>query len=145
MGRGRHRAKHLLLLGGRNGHGRVYRVLTKQSHADEELHVSRRKAPLNSITPSGGGEFVGFNHPDKLSTRLVTNTSGSYERAHLLFGTALNAESTGSTNRRFTGYEQSGSTGLDYAVIALMTDSLAGLLKSIRSTLEHLTLIFRKA
>jgi RHS repeat-associated protein len=33
----------------------------------------------------------------------------------LPFGTALNAESTGATNRRFTTYDRSVTTGLDYA------------------------------
>lgn len=32
------------------------------------------------------------------------------------FGTALNAESTGSTNKRFTSYDRSAPTGLDYAI-----------------------------
>ena len=32
------------------------------------------------------------------------------------FGTALNAESTASTNKRFTSYDRSNATGLDYAV-----------------------------
>ena len=32
------------------------------------------------------------------------------------FGTALNAESTGATNRRFTTYDRSVTTGLDYAI-----------------------------
>jgi RHS repeat-associated protein len=34
----------------------------------------------------------------------------------LPFGTALDAESTGATNRRFTSYDRSEATGLDYAV-----------------------------
>ena len=33
----------------------------------------------------------------------------------LPFGTALDGESTGETNRRFTSYDRSVSTGLDYA------------------------------
>ncbi|MEP6849073.1 MAG: RHS repeat-associated core domain-containing protein [Acidobacteriota bacterium] len=54
-----------------------------------------------------------------MGTRLVTNqTAGtSYEQAHLPFGTALNAESTLTTNpKRFTSYERSSRTELDYAV-----------------------------
>jgi RHS repeat-associated protein len=34
----------------------------------------------------------------------------------LPFGTALSAESTGATNRRFTSYDRSATTGLDYAI-----------------------------
>ncbi len=39
----------------------------------------------------------------------------SFEQVSLPFGTALNAESTGATNRRFTSYDRSVTTGLDYA------------------------------
>ncbi|HMO79999.1 MAG TPA: RHS repeat-associated core domain-containing protein [Pyrinomonadaceae bacterium] len=72
---------------------------------------------LSTVTPNGtGGEFTEFNHPDRLGTKLITNSAGSYEQAHLPFGTALNAESTGSISRRFTSYDRSNSTGLDYAI-----------------------------
>ena len=69
-------------------------------------------------TNGSGGEIVRYYHPDRLGTRLVTNASdGSYfEQVSLPFGTALNAESTGSTNRRFTSYDRSPATGLDYAI-----------------------------
>lgn len=55
--------------------------------------------------------------PVRLGTRLVTNAqdSTSFEQLSLPFGTALNAESTGSTNRRFTTSDRSVTTGLDYA------------------------------
>ena len=71
-----------------------------------------------SITPNGvGGEFLEFAHPDRLGTKLTTNQAGnSYEQAHLPFGTALNAETTGSITRRFTSYQRSDAVGLDYAV-----------------------------
>jgi RHS repeat-associated protein len=74
---------------------------------------------LSTLTPNGsGGESVEFHHPDRLGTRLVTNptTGTSFEQVNLAFGTALAAESTGSTNRRFTTYDRSATTGLDYAV-----------------------------
>jgi RHS repeat-associated protein len=74
---------------------------------------------LSTLEPNGsGGETVRHHHPDRLGTRLVTNPSdGSYfEQASLPFGTALNAESTGSTNRRFASYDRSVTTGLDYAI-----------------------------
>jgi RHS repeat-associated protein len=73
---------------------------------------------LSTITPNGqGGEYTEYNHPDRLGTRLVTNQQAgtSYEQVNLPFGTALNTESTGSTGRRFTSYERSARTGLDYA------------------------------
>ena len=74
---------------------------------------------LSTLTPTGsGGEAIQFHHPDQLGTRLVTDPSNgtSFEQVNLPFGTALNAESTGATNRRFTTYDRSTATGLDYAV-----------------------------
>src|SRR5882724_827581 len=74
---------------------------------------------LSTLTPNGGGgESIQYHHPDRLGTRLVTNpsTCGSFEQVTLPFGTALNTESTGETNRRFTSYDRSTTTKLDYAV-----------------------------
>lgn len=74
---------------------------------------------LSTITPNGtGGETVEFNHPDKLGTRTVTNQQAgtNYAQAHLPFGRPLDAESTGSTTKRFTSYERSDLTKLDYAI-----------------------------
>jgi RHS repeat-associated protein len=74
---------------------------------------------LSTLTPNGsGGELVQYHHPDRLGTRLVTNAQDTtyFEQVTLPFGTPLNAESTGSTNRRFTSYDRSAATGLDYAV-----------------------------
>ena len=74
---------------------------------------------LSTVTPNGsGGEAFQFHHPDRWGTRLVTNPANgtSFEQVALAFGTALAAESTGSTNRRFTTYDRSVTTGLDYAV-----------------------------
>ncbi len=75
---------------------------------------------LATLTPNPGTpntELVQYHHPDRLGTRLVTDPSNgsSFEQVTLPFGTALNAESTGSTNRRFTSYDRSATTGLDYA------------------------------
>jgi len=74
---------------------------------------------LSTLTPNGsGGELVQYHHPDRLGTRLVTNAQDTtyFEQATLPFGTALNAESTGATNKRFTSYDRSSTSGLDYAV-----------------------------
>jgi RHS repeat-associated protein len=74
---------------------------------------------LSMLSPNGsGGETVQYQHPDRLGTRLVTNpaTGGSFEQVTLPFGTALSAESTGSTNRRFTSYDRNDALNLDYAV-----------------------------
>jgi RHS repeat-associated protein len=75
---------------------------------------------LSTISNAGGGaESTEFNHPDRLGTRTITNqtTGTSYEQTTLPFGTALNAESSvTNNNKRFTSYERSAPTGLDYAV-----------------------------
>ena len=74
---------------------------------------------LSTITLNAqGGEMTEYNHPDRLGTRTITNqaTGMSYEQTTLPFGTALNAESTASLSKRFTSYERSAQTGLDYAV-----------------------------
>lgn len=74
---------------------------------------------LSTFTPNGsGGDSIQYHHPDRLGTRLVTNGQNTtyFEQVSLPFGTALNAESTGSTNRRFTSYDRSSATGLDYAI-----------------------------
>jgi len=77
---------------------------------------------LSTLQPNGsGGETIQYHHPDRLGTRLVTGTDGSgnptsFEQVALPFGTALINESSGATNRRFTSYDRSATTGLDYAV-----------------------------
>ena len=74
---------------------------------------------LATITPVSGSENVEFNHPDRLGTKTVTNQSAgtSSEQATLPFGRPLDAESTIQTNnKRFTSYDRSEKTELDYAV-----------------------------
>jgi len=74
---------------------------------------------LSTSQPNGtGGEILQYNHPDRLGTLLVTNpTDGtSFEQVSLPFGTELSAESTGAIKKRFTSYDRSATTGLDYAV-----------------------------
>jgi RHS repeat-associated protein len=74
------------------------------------------------------GESVQFDHPDQLGTRLITNPANGthFEQNTLPFGTALGSESTGSINRRFTSYDRSQSTGLDYAVNRFYDSSQSG-------------------
>jgi RHS repeat-associated protein len=74
---------------------------------------------LSTLTPNGGGgELVQYHHPDRLGARIVTNAQDTtqYEQVSLPFGTALAAESSGATNKRFTTYDRSTTTGLDYAL-----------------------------
>lgn len=67
---------------------------------------------------NSGGDLLLYHHPDQLGTRLISNplTGVVTEQTTLPFGTAFDAESTGSTNRRFTSYDRSATTGLDYAI-----------------------------
>jgi len=75
---------------------------------------------LATLQPNGSsnGELTQYHHPDRLGTRLITNSwdTNVQEQVHLPFGTALEAESTGASNRRFTSYDRSATTGLDYAI-----------------------------
>jgi RHS repeat-associated protein len=73
---------------------------------------------LSTITKNGNSETTEFNHPDRLGTRIVTNqTAGtSTEQASLPFGTALGSETSRSESKRFTSYDRSVRTGLDYAI-----------------------------
>jgi RHS repeat-associated protein len=63
------------------------------------------------------GEKLQFDHADQLGTRIITDPGAGthFEQTTLPFGTALDSESSGSINRRFTNYDRSASTGLDYA------------------------------
>ena len=59
-----------------------------------------------------------FHHPDRLGSRLITNASNGSsagEQESLPYGTAIGAGITGN-NRRFTSYDRSTTTKLDYAV-----------------------------
>jgi RHS repeat-associated protein len=74
---------------------------------------------LSTLTPNGsGGAAVSYHHPDRLGTRVVSNAQNTttFEQVTLPFGTPLDNESTGTTNRRFTSYDRSATTGLDYAM-----------------------------
>lgn len=77
---------------------------------------------LASQEPNGtGGEIVRYHHADRLGTRLITNDTDTtyFQQANFPFGTALEAESSSGTNpttRRFTTYDRSSTSGLDYAV-----------------------------
>ena len=73
---------------------------------------------LSKISKSGNAEATEYHHPDRLGTRVVTGQAGgtSGEQTTLPFGTAVSAETTTSQNRKFTSYDRSGQTGLDYAV-----------------------------
>jgi RHS repeat-associated protein len=75
---------------------------------------------LSTVTPNGNNtEKTDFNHPDKLGTRIISNqaTGTSTEQNNLPFGTGLASESSPITSsKRFTSYDRSNATGLDYAI-----------------------------
>ena len=73
---------------------------------------------LSTITKNGASETTEYQHPDRLGTKLITNTSlnTAKEQATLPFGTEITAETQATSNQRFTSYDRSGATGLDYAV-----------------------------
>ena len=56
---------------------------------------------------NGAVESVQFHHPDRVGTRVMTNSQSgtSFEQVTLPFGTSLGAESTGFSNRRFASYQ----------------------------------------
>ncbi|MFV0387187.1 MAG: RHS repeat-associated core domain-containing protein [Pyrinomonadaceae bacterium] len=84
---------------------------------------------VSTITKSGSTETTEYHHPDRLGTKAVSDTTANTfkEQATLPFGTSLDAETSGTSgsgssgagapsNQRFTSYDRSGATGLDYAV-----------------------------
>ena len=86
---------------------------------------------LLATTSGAGGTETRFHHPDRLGTRLVTDAGGTVvsEQFTLPFGTMLPFTQTyGGENsyqhptlsnpskKRFTSYDRSDATGLDYAV-----------------------------
>lgn len=86
---------------------------------------------LATMTPAlrpGTAEVVQLHHPDRLGTRLITRvgSTGAREQVTLPFGTMLEAESAAPFgvisdggvalgSQRFTSYDRSTTTGLDYA------------------------------
>lgn len=71
-----------------------------------------------TMSNGAGGEAVEYHHPDALGTRLVSNpqTGAVTENVNLPFGTQIANESTNTSNKRkFTSYDRSAITGLDYA------------------------------
>src|SRR5512145_3224017 len=86
---------------------------------------------LLATTSGAGGTETRFHHPDQLGTRLVTNTDGIVvtEQWTMPFGNMQPFTSVpGGANpyqhptlgnpskKRFTSYDRSDATGLDYAV-----------------------------
>ena len=73
---------------------------------------------LSTATKNGSTEKLEYHHPDRLGTKMVSDpvAANNSEQATLPFGTEITAETQATTNQRFTSYDRSGATGLDYAV-----------------------------
>ncbi len=85
--------------------------------AKSYVSAGGRLVSTANLNAQQNGETIEHHHSDRLGSRIITNPTGGYfEQETLPFGTALNAESGGATNRRFTSYDRSNITGLDYAV-----------------------------
>jgi RHS repeat-associated protein len=124
--------RRLITQNGENANGRTYyawsgnSVLAEYSESDGSpttpgwtksfVHLGGRL--LATVAAGPAGERVQFHHADRLGTRLVTNATDTtlIEQVTLPYGVALEGESTGSFNPRFTSYQRSDATGLDYAV-----------------------------
>jgi len=79
----------------------------------------RLLATLERTIGTGPSAVVRYHHPNHLGgTRLVSGAASADvgEQLTLPFGTALTAHSTVDVNPRFTSYDRSPATGLDYAV-----------------------------
>ena len=73
---------------------------------------------LSTATKNGSSEKLEYHHPDRLGTKMVSDPVAvtNKEQATLPFGTEIAAETQATSNQRFTSYDRSGATGLDYAV-----------------------------
>ena len=84
-----------------------------------KIYIYAGSRLLSTFTNNNqGGETLEYQHPDRLGTKLITNNTAntSFEQSTLPYGTALDAETSGTTNQRFTSYDRSAITNLDYAV-----------------------------
>ena len=77
---------------------------------------------LATESPNGSGEIIHYHHPARFGTKVITNNldTTTLQQTTLPFGTVIDAETSSGianvTNRRFTSYDRSSTTGLDYAV-----------------------------
>jgi RHS repeat-associated protein len=96
-----------------------YREYSQSTPTWTKSYTYLGESMLSTISNVNGSESIEYNHPDRLGTRVITNqqTGTNYEQTTMPFGTALNGESTITNNKkRFTSYDRSERTGLDYAI-----------------------------
>jgi RHS repeat-associated protein len=73
---------------------------------------------LATVEQSGIGELVRYYHPDRLSTILISTADNMTvtKQATFAYGVEIPGNPASSNSMRFTTYDRSQSTGLDYAV-----------------------------
>jgi RHS repeat-associated protein len=82
---------------------------------------------------AGDVEWTEYHHSDRLGTRLITHAGAAevHFQQTLPFGTALQvAGSAQTSNRLFTSYDRSQTTGLDYAVNRYYSSALGRFLQA---------------
>lgn len=101
------------------GSNQVLAEFTSEPATGDQISWARNYAYLGDrllATQSPAG--TRFHHPDRLGTRLITDATGAVvsQQDPFAFGTERETPSPDASNRRFTSYDRSPSTGLDYAI-----------------------------
>ncbi len=92
---------------------------TSSSLEWDKTYIYAGSRLLSTFTKTGSTESTEYHHPDRLGTRMISNPTGGteVEQMTLPFGTSIDAETSGTSNQRFTSYDRSSVTGgLDYAI-----------------------------
>ncbi|MCC6613658.1 MAG: hypothetical protein IT320_09290 [Anaerolineae bacterium] len=91
-------------------------VMTNPNWLRSNVYLGERL--LATLSRGSPRPHVQYLHPDRLNIRLITTeqNTGAVEQMVLPFGTEFVPRSSGGTTRRFTSYDRSEGTGLDYAV-----------------------------
>lgn len=85
---------------------------------DSKSYVYLGERLLAKLVLNGSREELNFHHPGRLDTRITTDANGNTRVNHepYSFGTEDLSISIQDDTRRFTSYDRSTVTGLDYAV-----------------------------
>ncbi len=92
--------------------------MTDLEWARSYVYLGGRLLSTISSATDSIGEIVQYHHPDRLSTRLITNaiSNDMTSQETFPFGVEIPGSSNGGMGRQFTSYDRSGASGLDYAV-----------------------------
>lgn len=101
------------------GGNQVLAEFTSEPATGDQISWARNYAYLGDrllATQSPAG--TRFHHPDRLGTRLITDATGAVvsQQDPFAFGTERESPSPDASKRRFTSYDRSEASGLDYAV-----------------------------